>query len=377
MSGRIKYLAEGEKLEIQIKMHAPFLGRLPLISGGLSLIFVVSAWLIWTAGGIFVITILFSGENIQDIIPTIIWLAFWLFSDLLIFHFILWYSFGKEIIRIDSGFLLIRKDIFGRGQEKSFQLDQILDLRSVGTFTNKNSFSEWLNLMGLSGGNIAFEYQGKTYRFGIYLLERESRELVDKLKPLIPNKSAEPKSKMSKRISYLDQDGAIEVQIKTKKQYFLLVWIAIFLTAWTSVGCGAIYSIIYGKGTDKPEDIVFAIIWLGGWLVGEFWLGYEFFWRAFGKEIIKTTSDSLAIRREILGLGRTKSFKLNRISNLRIAGLFMGEPAVFKSSVVSGLSGGNISFDYNGKTERFGIFLSEPEAREVVEKIKSYLPANK
>jgi hypothetical protein len=38
------------------------------------------------------------------------------------------------------------------------------------------------------------------------------------------------------------------------------------------------------------------------------------------------------------------------------------------------LAGGTVGFDCQGKTQRFGIQLTEPEAQQVVAELKPYVP---
>jgi hypothetical protein len=44
----------------------------------------------------------------------------------------------------------------------------------------------------------------------------------------------------------------------------------------------------------------FISLWLVGWLLGECWAIYSWFWTAFGEEIVQIKEGSLTIKRDIL-----------------------------------------------------------------------------
>lgn len=98
----------------------------------------------------------------------------------------LWHVFGREIIKftLQENIFTIKHDIFGLGRIKTFQNHEISNIRAAGYFGVINSF---LVLWGIIGGTIAFDYKGKTYRFGIQFEEKEAKELVEKIKSYLPH----------------------------------------------------------------------------------------------------------------------------------------------------------------------------------------------
>jgi hypothetical protein len=94
---------------------------------------------------------------------------------------LLWLLFGVEVIRVDSASIKIRRQIFGLGRTREYNGDHIRRLRAApivyATTGYRNSFT-W-EYLGLSGGQIAFDYGAKTVRFGGGIDEAEACMIVD------------------------------------------------------------------------------------------------------------------------------------------------------------------------------------------------------
>ena len=178
--------------------------------------------------------------------------------------------------------------------------------------------------------------------------------------------------KISNRVTYWDEGVAFEVRITARKQWFLLLFLPVWLAGWTAGGIAA-FRQLFSKGIGE-EGGMFLLIWLVGWAFGEVFAGYAWVWNALGKEIVRAGSGLLTIKRDILGLGRVRSFQTMEISDLRAAGFFGNTQSSSPGMAPWGMSGGTIAFDCRGTTNRFGIQLEEREAREVVERLRPHLP---
>lgn len=174
MGNRITYLVQGEALEVHIRMksHWWLLSFLPL-------------WLAGWVVGLFVvlISLLIEQTKETDTPFLLVWLVFWFFAGALCAYVWVWHAFGKEIVKTEGELLTIKYDIFGWGLTRSFQINGISNLRAIGFFGNMFSWSYSNAMWGISGGTVAFDYRGKTHRFGIWLEEKESSEIVERLKP--------------------------------------------------------------------------------------------------------------------------------------------------------------------------------------------------
>jgi hypothetical protein len=94
----------------------------------------------------------------------------------------LWFLFGNEVISQENGFLLVKRSLFGYGLTKRFSLSKVLNLRVSTFFPQTMTWSLTLARLGMGGGTVTFEYEGKTQRMGIDLPERESGELAQLMK---------------------------------------------------------------------------------------------------------------------------------------------------------------------------------------------------
>jgi hypothetical protein len=80
-----------------------------------------------------------------------------------------------------------------------------------------------------------------------------------------------------------------------------------------------------------------------------------------GREVILVNSQSLTIRTEIFGVGPAKSYRAEQIRNLRF------QPAL---GVGKGRVASRIAFDYGAKTIMFGADIDEPEADDLISRIR-------
>ena len=176
---------------------------------------------------------------------------------------------------------------------------------------------------------------------------------------------------MGKRVQNLPSVTGAELHIIAKKEWGYLIFIPVWLTFWTFGGVGAIKWVVY-PGPSAPR--AFILLWLVGWAAGETWALYLWFWTAFGKEIIQVKGSALTVKRDVLGFGRSRSFPIGSVANLRASGLFPSTSYWDNYLAQMKLGGGSVGFDSQGRIVRFGIQLTEPEAQDVVEQLKPYLP---
>jgi hypothetical protein len=123
-----------------------------------------------------------------------VWLVFWAAAGLWTAYVCLWMAFGRELVTVSYGNLILKMDILGYGRSKVFPVSQVLNLRASGLFGSfLQGWSGTWNAYGLSGGVIAFESGGKTHRFGIQLEEDEAQEVVAQLAKHLPMSRPEPR----------------------------------------------------------------------------------------------------------------------------------------------------------------------------------------
>lgn len=106
------------------------------------------------------------------------WFGVWTIAGLVAIYAMLWQVMGKEVISVYGQVLKTRHDIGGFGFNREYDLVQMRDLRATPVGFNPLDLSSSLQLWGIGGGVIAFEYGAKTIRFGAGLDEAEAKEVV-------------------------------------------------------------------------------------------------------------------------------------------------------------------------------------------------------
>ncbi|MDF0667027.1 MAG: hypothetical protein P0119_13260 [Nitrospira sp.] len=106
------------------------------------------------------------------------WFSIWTIGGVLAVYAWLWQVMGKEIVIVLGQTFKTRRDVGGFGFDKDYDLLQMRDLRVWRAGFNPLDFSSSLQLWGIGGGVIAFDYGAKTHRFGAGLDEAEAEQVV-------------------------------------------------------------------------------------------------------------------------------------------------------------------------------------------------------
>lgn len=110
------------------------------------------------------------------------WLGVWTIGGLFAIYAWLWQMVGKEILTVQGQKFRTRRDIAGVGFDKDYDLVQMRDLRMQLSGFSPIDLSSSLQLWGVGGGVIAFDYGARTYRFGAGLDEAEAKQVVTAIK---------------------------------------------------------------------------------------------------------------------------------------------------------------------------------------------------
>jgi hypothetical protein len=175
---------------------------------------------------------------------------------------------------------------------------------------------------------------------------------------------------VSKRVSILEKDNVFSLVIlptvDKKKTGMLFLW----LMAWTV--CGIIVFANYFNLNNK-EAKVFIIVYLAFWVYFEFKISRAFLWKKFGKEKLWVKQGTLYYQREVSGRGKIREFDLQLLGEFRYLELSHTSfsDQINQSFWVKG--GERLEFDYQAKVIRFGMQLSDEEARETLKEIKKFI----
>ncbi len=135
-------------------------------------------FVLWTLGGIAVLTQYFTITEQQTRVAILVWLGFWGYFEYKIFKAVMWRSFGLEKIKLRERKLFYKKDVRGKGKRNVYEFDFIKDLRVIES--KENSFFENLNdsYWVVAGEKLTFDYYGKEIKMGIQLNEADAKALL-------------------------------------------------------------------------------------------------------------------------------------------------------------------------------------------------------
>lgn len=167
----------------------------------------------------------------------------------------------------------------------------------------------------------------------------------------------------------VERSNGIEVVIPARRNWFALVFLGAWLCGWAAGEIGAAASIFARDA--KHGAKLFVAAWLILWTLGGGFALYAFFWSLVGRERILLTPTTLAIKRELFGVGRLREYELTTVRDLRTAPR-VHNPHDFRSSLQFwGIGGGVIAFDHGAATVRFGGSIEEGEAKAIIERLRS------
>lgn len=110
------------------------------------------------------------------------WLAVWTVGGMVAIYAWLWQVMGKEMVIVHGQTFTTRRDIGGFGFDKEYNLVQICNLRAEPVEFSPLNVSAALQLWGIGGGVIVFDYGARTYRLGAGLDEAEANQAVTAIK---------------------------------------------------------------------------------------------------------------------------------------------------------------------------------------------------
>ena len=110
------------------------------------------------------------------------WFAVWTVGGLLAIYAFLWQAIGKEMAAVQGQVLITRRDIGGFGFNKVYDLSRVQNFRVEPSGFNPLDFSAALQLWGVGGGKVVFDYETKPHRFGAALDEAEAKRVVTAMK---------------------------------------------------------------------------------------------------------------------------------------------------------------------------------------------------
>lgn len=166
--------------------------------------------------------------------------------------------------------------------------------------------------------------------------------------------------------------GGYEFVIPARRNWFVLIFLIVWLTGWTFGGVMAMVSLI-------TEREPFLAVWLIFWAVGWFFAAMQILFMLTGAEYIRCVGGDLELGYKGFVLPRRRRFRGTEIRRLGASDL-PAAPAFggFKGwgYLVPGASQpGPLSFDHGARTIYAGFGLDRAEAELIVADLLRSLPA--
>lgn len=174
------------------------------------------------------------------------------------------------------------------------------------------------------------------------------------------------------RATVNDSADGLEITIPAPRVWIAVLFLGFWLFGWAT---GEAFAIRQLFGPAPAGERLFLAVWLAGWTLGGVAALAACAWMLAGRERVRLLTDALAIRRDVLGLGFTKSYPLDRVRNLRAQALPEIPPglanaralaSVKQAMRLAGVAGPGIAFDCGSRRVRFGLALDQVEAHQLV-----------
>jgi hypothetical protein len=168
------------------------------------------------------------------------------------------------------------------------------------------------------------------------------------------------------------RDG-LRAVIPATRNWFIMLFLLAWLGGWAFGELSAVRELLTASAKTPTAFLSF---WLVGWTIGGAFALATVLWQVAGREVITVNSTTLSYRVEILGLGRTRSYRAAEVKGLRATDYsinpFTNQRAWFPPITGSGV--GPVAFDYGARTIRVAPSLEEAEAKMLVRALAAKLP---
>ncbi len=175
---------------------------------------------------------------------------------------------------------------------------------------------------------------------------------------------------LGERISIVKKQNLLSIVILATNDKRKLAMMFLWLLAWSV--CGVIVFINYFQITNEKAKL-FLIIYLSFWVYFEVSILRAFVWRRYGKEKIWVKDGLFHYQREINGKGKILEFNPELIREFKIL-------EVRASNLIDNLNqsfwvrgGERLELLHQAKRLRFGMQISDEQARKVFNEIKDFL----
>lgn len=167
---------------------------------------------------------------------------------------------------------------------------------------------------------------------------------------------------IDEKVSYTSSPDQLRIIILGKierwKEALLMAWVA----AW--IFCGFVVFLEWLSATEEQTQVTFFVFLI-------FWA--YFLWKAVrtmlfrmgGNELIEINRDELILKKSFFTYGKTRSFYLENIKELKPVELSKTSFAYTYENGWWNLGGEKLNFEYNGKNVKFAMQMTESTSKKV------------
>jgi hypothetical protein len=169
------------------------------------------------------------------------------------------------------------------------------------------------------------------------------------------------------RFSHHRTASGLGIEIPAKRNYFVLVFLAIWIIPWTFGGLFAGNELFFGGAPVSAN--LFLLVWMVGWAFGWGVVVYNILWQLFGYEMVFVTAGSLVLERRIFISFRRKIFAVAQIKNM------ISNANSLTADKKSAIGNPSVCFQYGAKTIRFAFDLNTANTGYLLEILKKDMPS--
>ncbi|HSS98354.1 MAG TPA: hypothetical protein VLK33_15050 [Terriglobales bacterium] len=157
------------------------------------------------------------------------------------------------------------------------------------------------------------------------------------------------------RSTILEDGAALRIFIPSNRSWLLMGFLCLWLLGWSYAGWDV------GNKLFHKFDL-FDFFWIFGWLFGELIVIFWVLRMIAGGDVVEVGADSFGLTQQIFKLGRTKTYRISDMRELRF------EPEM---GAGRGRKPSRIAFDYGAKTMGFANEIDQAEAVKLIDLIHS------
>jgi hypothetical protein len=161
----------------------------------------------------------------------------------------------------------------------------------------------------------------------------------------------------------VEEGPGLRLTLPCKKDWFRILFFSAWMVGWYFGESAVIPKVIAGLRSGKPP--IFEITWLVVWTLGGLFFGLWIIWRLLGSEVLGVVNGRFSLRKQIVGIGRTREFEISQIAALR----FRPEHGAGR-----GYRESRLELDYGAKTYNFAASIEPAEASQLLGLITKWAP---